>query len=140
MTGQRCQAETGRSDFRRDTPQPRVLTTADTMWNPPPGYPNRYIEVVSKDGDERYPVLSAAWKVIRSLLADGQAHTRGECMAAVPDVKPQVVRTLLYFAHGLDVVNTVGRPRQVEVAPDVFMVRTVNAYRLAEPEAGAHGR
>ena len=106
-----------------------MTTPADTIRNPPTGFPNRYVEVIRNDGDARWPIISLAWEGIWSLLRDRQAHTRSECMAAVPEVRLQVVKSLLYFAHALEAVEAVNTTRLEEVAPDLFVVRTVRGYR-----------
>jgi hypothetical protein len=47
----------------------------------------------------------------------------------VPEVRLQVVKSLLYFAHALEAVEAVNTTRREEVAPDLFVVRTVRGYR-----------
>ncbi|GAA2903858.1 hypothetical protein [Microbacterium esteraromaticum] len=86
-----------------------------------------YVEVVLNGGDERAPELSAVWAEIRALLNDG-THTVDDLVDTTGFTRA-TVRALLYYGRKRRKVRMVEVRRQVEVSPDLFMVRTVRAYR-----------
>lgn len=87
---------------------------------------NPYSLVVIHSGDERLPELSAIWKEIRGLL-DGGTHTVDDLVDTTGFTRA-TVRALLYYGRKYRKVRMVEVRRQVEVSPDLFMVRTVRAY------------
>lgn len=88
---------------------------------------NPYVAVVQGGGDERAPELSAVWAEIRALLNDG-THTADDLVDTTGFTRA-TVRALLYYGRKHRKVGMVEVRRQVEVSPDLFMVRTVRAYR-----------
>jgi hypothetical protein len=89
--------------------------------------------VVWNNGDARFPTYSEGWLAILDLLADGQAHSTDECIAAASVLERRQAKTLLSYAERSGKIRAAYEPVREEVAPYVLLVRNVvTGYRLAE--------
>ncbi|MGM7699436.1 hypothetical protein [Microbacterium sp. A84] len=97
------------------------------MSTPAPENLNPYAEAILNDGYGRMPGLSDEWADLVVLLNEG-VYALDE-LAEATGIKRRTVKGLLYHGRRLGKIRMVDTRRQVEVAPDLFMVRTVRAYR-----------
>lgn len=117
--------------LKSGTPTPGP-PTVESEHVPQPEEYNPYREIVENDGDARFPGRSAAWLRILDLLADGQGHTLDECVEAADGLWVKSVKGLLHWGLKTGRIATTVVPGAVEEAPDVWVVRYVHAYRVAD--------
>jgi hypothetical protein len=125
---------TGRLKSGTPTPAPPTVDLKYAEYVPPPvALGNPYPPVVWNNGDARYPTYSEGWLAILALLADGQAHTTAECIAAAAVLEERQAKTLLSYAEKVGRIRAAYGRQSEEVALDVFLVRNVvMGYRLAD--------
>lgn len=78
------------------------------------------------------PHMTEGWAAVSALLAQ-QAMTVDE-LIEVTGLHRRMVKGFTYWGSRAGYVRSVGIPRREEVTPDLTLVRTVRAYRLAQQD------
>lgn len=86
---------------------------------------NPYVEAVTY-GNQSTP-LGAAWALLSGVLDEGKALTVEE-LADATGLHRRTIKGLLFHGRRAGKVRMVETPREVEVKPDLFMIRKVRGY------------
>lgn len=89
--------------------------------------PNAYLLAVLGECGERHPDLVEAWDELHALLTEG-TYTRHELMA-MTGLGRSTVRALTFYGRKTGKLRITNVSREVEVAPDVWMLSSVRGFR-----------
>lgn len=92
-----------------------------------PATENPYVLAVEGQCGERYPDLVEDWAELHALLTEG-TYTHIE-LIAMTGIRRSTVRALTFYGRKTGRLRMVPVTREVEVAPDLWVFRTVRGYR-----------